>query len=53
MLEYVEDSKCKNRHIEFVRSIFVNVSETLELEEKDDLTTTLDKLLAHIFDGEG
>lgn len=47
---YAEESKCWNRHIEFVQSIFVDISEETKPEKTEDLATTLDELLARIFD---
>ncbi len=53
MFEYINDYTGRNRHIEFVRSIFVESLETPVPDKKDDLTTTLNELLAQIFDEEG
>lgn len=50
---YAEVSKCKNRHMEFIQNIFVDISEGAEPEKMEDLATTLDDLLARIFDEEG
>lgn len=53
MMMYTAEGRCENRHEEFVRSIFVDISEKREVEKSDDLSTALDELLSRIFDGDG
>ena len=48
----VEAGKCQNRHMEFVQSIFVDISKQSKPEEIYDLAATLDELLTGIFDEE-
>lgn len=40
----------RNRHQEFVQSIFINFDEEQKKEEGEELSQTLDDLLAKIFD---
>lgn len=49
---YAEGIRCRNRHIEFIQSIFIDISEETKTEKMENLATTLDELLARIFDDE-
>ncbi len=49
----MEYAGCRNRHQEFVQSIFINFDEEKKKEEEDELAQTLDDLLAKIFDTDG
>lgn len=49
---YAEETRCRNRHIEFIQSIFIDIPEETKPEKMEDLATTLDELLARIFDDE-
>ena len=49
---YAEKSKDRNRHGEFVKSIFVDISEEFKPEKMEETAETLEELLGCIFDDE-
>lgn len=53
MTESVVMGRGMRRHLDFIRSIFVDVTESCKVTGKDELSMTLDELLGHIFDDVG
>ena len=50
MCGYVECSKTGNRHVEFIRSIFIDTSEKRNSEKEKVFSSTLDELLSYILE---
>lgn len=52
IVECVEANEYRNRHKDFVQSIFIEIPKEKEEMPKDELAKSLDDLLAHICEEE-